>query len=102
MRGISQNFEKDNAKKRIKVIGPIRPRISIDFSFLPAPSPLESNSEEDGGFGVCGEKTRYATLQRQNRQQASEVDEALRGLRNNINSLVSTLKKRNDVTGERE
>ena len=23
-----------------------------------------SASEEDGGFGVCGEKTRYATLQR--------------------------------------
>jgi len=31
---------------------------------IPALSKDLSASEEDGGFGVCGEKTRYATLQR--------------------------------------
>lgn len=40
---------------------------------------------EDGGFGVCGDKTRYATLQRQRQQQ--NPDGTLRNFRNNISSL---------------
>ena len=41
---------------------------------------------EDGGFGICGDKTRYATLQRQ-RQQQNPTDGTLRNFRNNISSL---------------
>ena len=44
------------------------------------------SSEEDGGFGIEGEKTRYATLQRQ-RTNNDEYD-SLRAIRNNISSLV--------------
>ena len=47
-----------------------------------------NSSEEDGGFGVEGEKTRYATLQRQRGSNNDEYD-SLRALRNNISSLVS-------------
>lgn len=45
----------------------------------------ETNSEEDGGFGIGGEKTRFATLQRQ-KQQTNQ--DALRNFKNNISSLV--------------
>ena len=48
--------------------------------------------EEEGGFGVYGEKTRYATLQQ--KQKIENVPnnrgyETLRHFRNNIPSLVS-------------
>ena len=53
--------------------------------------------EEDGGFGICGDKTRYATLQKKRVDNNSLVVsprgyETMRNLRTSIPSLVSTIK----------
>lgn len=51
------------------------------------------SSEEDGGFGIYGDKTRYATLQKK-REVANNVNvrgyETMRNLRTSIPSLVSS------------
>ena len=49
--------------------------------------------EEEGGFGVYGEKTRYATLQKQKHDNGSNNRgyETLRHFRSNIPSLVRHL-----------
>ena len=47
--------------------------------------------EEEGGFGVYGEKTRYATLQKQKHDNSGSNNrgyETLRHFRSNIPSLV--------------
>lgn len=54
--------------------------------------------EEDGGFGIGGDKTRYATLQKKRVDNNSSLVvsprgyETMRNLRTSIPSLVSTIK----------
>jgi len=56
------------------------------------PSAIPGSMEEEGGFGVYGEKTRYATLQQKQKIENLPNNrgyETLRHFRNNIPSLVS-------------
>lgn len=50
-----------------------------------------ATSEEDGGFGIYGDKTRYATLQKKRETVANNHRgyETMRNLRTSIPSLVS-------------
>lgn len=67
----------------------------LDHEKNPDIIPIKRENEEDGGFGVYGEKTRYATLQRQrvcqdpcsNGVTAQRGYETMRNLRTSIPSL---------------